>query len=133
MENFNILVSGGYQAEDLVGDGWTEIFRNLTGMLPPEGFEALAKEKLGLATAGNSSETAKMVGMRLPMESHVLQAFVSEGASVVLANRSEEKGANALARLDAGDRAVFKKTDALVCEQVEELIGVGLERAQYVP
>jgi sarcosine oxidase subunit beta len=36
-------------------------------------------KKLGLATAGNSSETAKMVGMRLPMESHVLQAFVSEG------------------------------------------------------
>ena len=39
MDNFNILVSGGYQEEDLVGDGWTEIFRNLTGMLPPAGFE----------------------------------------------------------------------------------------------
>src|SRR5262249_38917262 len=50
MDNFNILVSGGYQSEDLVHDGWTEIFRNLTGMLPPAGFEALAKEKLALAT-----------------------------------------------------------------------------------
>ncbi len=30
MENFNILVSGGDQAEDLVHDGWTDIFRNLT-------------------------------------------------------------------------------------------------------
>jgi methylglutamate dehydrogenase subunit A len=35
--------------------------------------------KLGLATAGNSSETAAMAGIRLPLESHVLQAFVSEG------------------------------------------------------
>ena len=32
MENFNILVSGGDQEEDLVSDGWTEIFRNLTGI-----------------------------------------------------------------------------------------------------
>jgi len=31
MENFNILVSGGDQDEDLVADGWTDIFRNLTG------------------------------------------------------------------------------------------------------
>ncbi|WP_297696888.1 NAD(P)/FAD-dependent oxidoreductase [Phenylobacterium sp.] len=31
MENFNILVSGGDQDEDLVSDGWTDIFRNLTG------------------------------------------------------------------------------------------------------
>ncbi len=29
MDNFNILLSGGYQAEDLVSDGWTEIIRNL--------------------------------------------------------------------------------------------------------
>ena len=36
-------------------------------------------KKLGLAAAGNSSEVAAMAGMRLPIESHVLQAFVSEG------------------------------------------------------
>jgi heterotetrameric sarcosine oxidase beta subunit len=35
--------------------------------------------KLGLAAAGNSSEVARMAGMKLPIESHVLQAFVSEG------------------------------------------------------
>jgi cyclohexanone monooxygenase len=29
MDNFNILVSGGYQEEDLVSDGWTDIIRNL--------------------------------------------------------------------------------------------------------
>ena len=32
MDNFNILVSGGDQDVDLVSDGWTDIFRNLTGI-----------------------------------------------------------------------------------------------------
>ncbi len=32
MANFNILVNGGDQDEDLVADGWTDIFRNLTGV-----------------------------------------------------------------------------------------------------
>ncbi len=32
MDNFNILVTGGDQDEDLVADGWTDIFRNLTGI-----------------------------------------------------------------------------------------------------
>jgi heterotetrameric sarcosine oxidase beta subunit len=35
--------------------------------------------KVGLSVAGSSSRVAKMLGLRLPMESHVLQAFVSEG------------------------------------------------------
>jgi sarcosine oxidase subunit beta len=35
--------------------------------------------KVGMAVAGNSSRVAAMAGMRLPIESHVLQAFVSEG------------------------------------------------------
>jgi len=32
MDNFNALVSGGDAEEDLVHDGWTDIFRNLTGV-----------------------------------------------------------------------------------------------------
>ena len=35
--------------------------------------------KLALAAAGHSSVVANMAGLRLPIESHVLQAFVSEG------------------------------------------------------
>ncbi len=50
MENFNSLVSGGSENQDMVGDGWTEIYRNLTGMLPPEGFEKLSEKDMGLAT-----------------------------------------------------------------------------------
>lgn len=34
MENFNILVSGGHQDVDLVGDGWTDIIRNLGAIMP---------------------------------------------------------------------------------------------------
>src|SRR5690606_12984560 len=35
--------------------------------------------KLGLAVAGNTSRLGAMAGLSLPIESHVLQAFVSEG------------------------------------------------------
>ncbi len=46
MDNFNILVAGGHQDEDLVSDGWTDIIRNLgarrprtsTGGSSPEAF-----------------------------------------------------------------------------------------------
>ena len=36
-------------------------------------------KKIGITAAGRSSEVAAMAGMRLPIESHVLQAFVTEG------------------------------------------------------
>jgi methylglutamate dehydrogenase subunit A len=35
--------------------------------------------KVGLAVAGNSSRLGAMAGLRLPIESHVIQAFVTEG------------------------------------------------------
>ena len=36
-------------------------------------------DKIGMAVAGRTSQVADMVGLKLPIESHVLQAFVSEG------------------------------------------------------
>jgi cyclohexanone monooxygenase len=54
MENFNILVSGGDQDEDLVHDGWTDIFRNLTGIAAKE-----ASRKLGRRL--NSGERAELM------------------------------------------------------------------------
>lgn len=39
---------------------------------------AIRAGKIGMAVAGNSSRVAAMAGLRLPIESHVLQAFVSE-------------------------------------------------------
>ncbi|MBY0613503.1 MAG: sarcosine oxidase subunit beta family protein [Beijerinckiaceae bacterium] len=40
--------------------------------------------KVALAVAGNSSRLAAMAGLRLPIESHVLQAFVSEGVKPLI-------------------------------------------------
>jgi sarcosine oxidase subunit beta len=42
--------------------------------------------KVGLACAGNSSRVAALAGLRLPIESHVLQAFVSEGVKPLIDN-----------------------------------------------
>jgi sarcosine oxidase subunit beta len=39
---------------------------------------AIRAAKVGMAVAGNTSRIAGMAGLRLPIESHVLQAFVSE-------------------------------------------------------
>ncbi|MEM6999234.1 MAG: NAD(P)/FAD-dependent oxidoreductase [Pseudomonadota bacterium] len=47
MDNFNILVSGGDQDEDMVADGWTDIFRNLTGIAAKE-----ASRKIGRRLTG---------------------------------------------------------------------------------
>ena len=39
----------------------------------------IAARKVGLACAGHSSRVAALAGLKLPIESHVLQAFVTEG------------------------------------------------------
>jgi len=49
----------------------------VTGVDTSRGF--IGARKIGLAVAGNTSRVAAMAGLRLPIESHVLQAFVSEG------------------------------------------------------
>ncbi len=41
-------------------------------------------KKVGIVVAGRSSQVAAMAGMRLPIESHVLQAFVTEGLKPVI-------------------------------------------------
>ncbi len=49
----------------------------VTGVDTTRGF--IGARKVGMAVAGNTSRLAAMAGFRLPIESHVLQAFVSEG------------------------------------------------------
>ena len=44
----------------------------------------IAAKKVALAVAGNSSRVAAMAGLRLPIETHVIQAFVSEGVKPLL-------------------------------------------------
>ncbi len=45
---------------------------------------AIRAGKVGVAVAGHSSRVAAMAGLRLPIESHVLQAFVSEGLKPII-------------------------------------------------
>ncbi len=60
--------------------------------------------KVGIAVAGHTSQVAKMAGLRLPVESHILQAFVTEpvkpimdhvvgwGAELFYASQSDKGG-----------------------------------------
>ncbi|MGB0959999.1 MAG: sarcosine oxidase subunit beta family protein [Halocynthiibacter sp.] len=49
----------------------------VTGVQTTRG--AIRAKKVAIVTAGRSGQVAAMAGMRLPIESHVLQAFVTEG------------------------------------------------------
>jgi len=80
------VVWGYARAADRLG---VDIIQNceVTGITVEQG-QATAVEttrgtikagRIGLACAGNSSRVAALAGLRLPIESHVLQAFVSEG------------------------------------------------------
>ena len=45
---------------------------------------AIRAKKMAIVVAGRSSQVAAMAGMRLPIESHILQAFVSEGLKPIM-------------------------------------------------
>ncbi len=49
----------------------------VTGVQTTRG--AIRAKKVAIVVAGRSSQVAAMAGMRLPIESHILQAFVTEG------------------------------------------------------
>jgi sarcosine oxidase subunit beta len=49
----------------------------VTGVETTKGF--IGCNRLALAAAGNTSRVGEMAGLKLPIESHVLQAFVTEG------------------------------------------------------
>ncbi len=57
--------------------GITQEGGRVTGVETTKGF--IGAKKLGVAVAGASSLVAAMAGLRLPIESHALQAFVTEG------------------------------------------------------
>ena len=49
----------------------------VTGVTTTRG--EIRARKVGIVTAGRTSQVAAMAGLRLPIESHILQAFVTEG------------------------------------------------------
>ncbi|BDW86355.1 MULTISPECIES: sarcosine oxidase subunit beta family protein [Roseicyclus] len=54
----------------------------VTGVQTTRG--SIRAKKVGIVVAGRSSQVAAMAGMRLPIESHILQAFVTEGLKPVI-------------------------------------------------
>ena len=54
----------------------------VTGVQTSRG--AIRAKKVAIVVAGRSGQVAAMAGMRLPIESHVLQAFVTEGLKPVI-------------------------------------------------
>ncbi len=56
----------------------------VTGVQTSRG--AIRAKKVAIVVAGRSGQVAAMAGMRLPVESHVLQAFVTEGLKPVIDN-----------------------------------------------
>lgn len=56
--------------------GFVRTGNRITGVETTRG--TIKASKIGMAVAGNSSHVAAMAGLKLPIESHVLQAFVSE-------------------------------------------------------
>ena len=54
----------------------------VTGVQTTRG--AIRAKKVAMVVAGRSGQVAAMAGMRLPIESHVLQAFVTEGLKPII-------------------------------------------------
>ena len=67
MDNFNTLVSGGYQEVDLVSDGWTDIIRNLLVMVRTEKNADLSPQ--GLAKSMEMADFQKMEQIRARVDS----------------------------------------------------------------
>ena len=57
----------------------------------------------------------------------IAEAFLAQGARVVINGRSEDKGAAALAEIGAGDRLVFHPGSATDRAVVERLVDVAVE------
>jgi methylglutamate dehydrogenase subunit A len=54
----------------------------ITGVETEKGL--IAAKKVALTCAGNSTRVASLAGLRLPIESHAIQAFVTEGVKPVI-------------------------------------------------
>jgi cyclohexanone monooxygenase len=76
MDNFQILTTGGYQEEDLVNDGWTDIIRNLLSMMLSKETPDLAPD--ALARTMETADFMKMEQIRARVESIVTDPATAE-------------------------------------------------------
>ena len=76
MDNFQILTAGGYQEEDLVNDGWTDIIRKLLSMMLSEENPDLSPE--ALAKTMETADFMKMEQIRGRVDSIVADPATAE-------------------------------------------------------
>jgi len=76
MDNFQILTAGGYQEEDLVNDGWTDIIRKLLSMMLSEENPDLSPE--ALARTMELADFMKMEEIRARVDSIVEDPATAE-------------------------------------------------------
>ena len=75
MDNFNVLVSGGYQEVDLVNDGWTDIIGNLLVMTRKQ---SEAKAQGDMAQIVQLADFQKMESVRARVDSVVQDPATAE-------------------------------------------------------
>jgi cyclohexanone monooxygenase len=76
MDNFNTLVSGGFQDEDLVNDGWTDIIRKLLFMVQRDQGAALSRD--GIMKTMELADFQKMEQIRARVDSIVSDPATAE-------------------------------------------------------
>ena len=74
MDNFNIIVNGGHQDEDLVSDGWTDILREL--LVRPKAGDTSNPEEL--AQRRQNTDFKKMEQIRARVDSIVKDKKTAE-------------------------------------------------------
>lgn len=116
----------------------------VTGVETSKGF--IGCDKLALAAAGNTTTVGRMAGLELPIESHVLQAFVSEGLKPAIhhvltyggghfyISQSDKGGLVFGASLDYYSSYAQRGNLATVEETIEEGVSLipGLSRARVL-
>jgi len=75
-ENFNDMVIGRPVKEDLVNDGWTDIFRTLASLVPKDPDKAISPEEI--AALAELADFKKMNGIRARVDQHVSDNETSE-------------------------------------------------------
>ena len=76
MDNFNILVTGGFQDEDLVNDGWTDIIRKLLFMVREDADGTVARD--GIAKTLELADFQKMEQIRARVDAVVRDPATAE-------------------------------------------------------
>ncbi|UOB08508.1 SDR family oxidoreductase [Streptomyces sp. HP-A2021] len=87
-----------------------------------------SRENTMVATGSLDGRVAVITGSTRSIGRAIAEAFLADGATVVVSGRSEVKGKQALEEMDAGNRAVFHPCDANSQEDIEGLADFAAER-----